>query len=133
MGLIMGQIYPSDKASENFRYYEFACKCGVCAFTGIHIDQRVIALAQKIRTALGRSLKVNSACRCKVHNMAEGGSPYSKHLKASGFVAIDLDITKSTERAIATEIALAMGASVIPYKTFMHFDFRDGPKKLIML
>ena len=111
----------------NFSYREFSCPCRVCHYTsGKQIDQRIPLLAQKIRTALDRPLKVNSACRCNAHNSLINGSLNSQHLPKNGFRAVDLGIKIAYERHIAIKIALEEGASVGVHDSFLHFDFRDG-------
>ena len=118
----------------NFKYKEFGCKCKGCKFvSGRHIDPRIPKLAQLIRNALGRPLKVNSACRCGPHNSLVNGSINSQHLEKNGFKAVDLDIRNSHERRIAVEIALEQRASIGLNKRFLHFDFRDENKPIIFL
>jgi len=114
---------------KNFSYSEFGCKCGQCAYkSGCDIYPMIPLLAQQIRDVLRRPLRVNSACRCDVHNVKIGSSLSSQHVAGQGFRAMDLDIKNSNERAIAIKIALSEGASVGVNKDFLHFDFRDnGP------
>lgn len=56
--------------TKDFNRREFACKCG-CGFD--RIDPRVVAMAQKIRDAIGEPVRINSGCRCLKHNKAVGG------------------------------------------------------------
>ena len=61
--------------TKNFKASEFACHhCGEN-----HIKQEVINLCQKIRTALGVPVRVNSGYRCPAHNAKVGGVKGSKH------------------------------------------------------
>lgn len=118
---------------KNFSYSEFGCKCGICLYgSGKDIDPMLPLIAQEIRNALDRPLRINSACRCGPHNSAVGGSLNSQHLDKNGFKAMDLDIKYSWERAKAIEIALDRGASVGLNKDFLHIDVRDG-KPVIFL
>lgn len=111
----------------NFSYSEFGCKCGMCKYTsGRDIYSLVPLLAQRLRDTFRRPIKVNSACRCEVHNVKVGGSAKSQHLPDQGFRAMDLNIKDGKERAVAIKIALEEGASVGINKDFLHFDFRAG-------
>lgn len=56
--------------TKDFSRREFACKCG-CGFD--RIDPRVVAMAQKIRDAIGEPVRINSGCRCTWHNKNEKG------------------------------------------------------------
>ena len=118
---------------KNFTYSEFSCPCRICEYgSGRDIDPILPLIAQEIRNALDRPLKVNSACRCGPHNSTVGGSLNSQHLDKNGFKAMDLDIKHSWERAKAIEIALDRGASVGLNKDFLHIDVREG-KPIIFL
>lgn len=115
------------KNVKNFSYREFGCNCGSCKYqSGRDINPLVPMLAQRIRDSLQRPLKVNSACRCDVHNVKVGGSSKSQHLVDQGFRAVDLDIKNSHERMIAIKIAIDEGASIGINSKFLHFDFREG-------
>ena len=72
--------------TQHFKVSEFSCKCGMN-----NIDQRVINMAETIRQALGVPVRVNSGCRCEIHNKAVGGVKSSKHLKG---LAADLSCSK---------------------------------------
>ena len=61
--------------TKNFRESEFACKC--CGAN--KIDQRVINMAQAIRTKIGAAIHVNSGYRCEKHNAEVGGVKGSFH------------------------------------------------------
>ena len=84
------------KETKNFRVSEFTCHCGC----GLNIiEQRVINMAQTIRDALGVPVRVNSGCRCKEHNKAEGGVKGSKHLTGK---AADLSCSLGAEKMFET-------------------------------
>lgn len=65
------------KDTAHFKVGEFACKhCGWNI-----IDQRVMNMAETIRSALNVPVRVNSGCRCELHNRNVGGVKNSKHTK----------------------------------------------------
>ena len=69
--------------SKNFREDEFVCKCGKCKSVPLHLKENLILLCQqleKIRTALGKPIIINSGVRCKLHNKKVGGVANSQHL-----------------------------------------------------
>lgn len=66
------------KDTTHFKVKEFACKCG-CGKQDI--DQRVIDMAEVIRTALGVPVHVNSGCRCVEWNRIQKGVNGSFHTK----------------------------------------------------
>ncbi len=62
--------------SKNFSRKEFACKCG-CGFATV--DTELLTLLETIRGYFKQAVRINSACRCELHNTAVGGSYGSKH------------------------------------------------------
>ena len=86
--------------SKDFNRAEFACKCG-CGFD--KIDVKVIAMCQRIRDALGSPIRINSACRCNLHNKNVGGVPGSYHTKG---LAADLSCAEGSQRIQAVIKAL---------------------------
>jgi hypothetical protein len=61
---------------EYFKRSEFACKCGCGLERTPHDLWRMINAARGIA---GVPFVINSGTRCRVHNLAEGGSPTSSH------------------------------------------------------
>lgn len=65
--------------AKNFSRSEFLCHhCGACP----PVDQVLIDVLQRVRTAAGLPLRIVSGYRCDVHNRAVGGSRTSQHLRA---------------------------------------------------
>jgi uncharacterized protein YcbK (DUF882 family) len=62
--------------SKNFSRHEFACQ-DYCGYD--NINPRVVVMAQTIRDASGKAIRINSGCRCAKHNMAVGGVKNSYH------------------------------------------------------
>ena len=67
------------KISENFSREEFICKCGNCGFATVDVE--LIDVLEDVRYHFDEPITINSGCRCKAHNEAEGGSSRSKHLE----------------------------------------------------
>ena len=82
--------------TSHFNVNEFACKCG-CGFN--IIDQRVIDMAETIRTALGVPVRVNSGCRCVEWNRIQKGVNGSFHTKG---LAADLSCSLGPKKLFLT-------------------------------
>ena len=116
--------------STHFNVNEFACKCG-CGFN--IIDQRVIDMAETIRTALGVPVRVNSGCRCEKHNSRVGGVKGSKHTKGlAADLSCELGAVKmfDTVKKLHAEGKLPQLDYCIRYKTFIHIDCGGKRKSL---
>lgn len=62
---------------QHFSRAEFACAC--CHRLDV-IDDRLLDVLQRARTAKGRPLRIVSGYRCCRHNATVGGIRYSQHL-----------------------------------------------------
>jgi len=113
--------------SKHFSYHEFGCKCGkACGLAdGKRTDPSLLLVLEMIRSAIGRPVTVTSGNRCPTWNKKVSGSEKSYHLEAQGCKAADLLITLSFERAIATKVALEMGATLGMNESFLHVDVRE--------
>lgn len=100
-----------------FKEYEFRCKCG-CEFNCI--SHKLVEKLNKARFIADVPFVINSACRCRNHNVAVGGSVTSSHLK--GF-AIDIKVHNDSERFIILNALLTVGFKRLGvYKNFIHCD-----------
>ena len=72
--------------SENFSRWEFACKCK-CGFDTVDYD--LILVLEDVRNHFDAACTINSGSRCRLHNMAIGGSFGSQHLKSK---AVDFKV-----------------------------------------
>ena len=104
----------------NQRYFtdeEIKCKCG-CGL--IMYVPYFFYKVNTLRDIVGQPLRVNSWCRCAIHNLSVGGSLTSSHLKG---LAVDLSIP--TEY-IKYRVLLAAGEvhfrGVGVGKNFIHLD-----------
>ena len=68
------------KYNKLFPREEVACKCG-CGFSSP--DPIFYCAMVELRSALKVPMKINSWCRCPVHNLSCSGSKSSSHLKGS--------------------------------------------------
>ena len=100
---------------------EFACHC--CGKN--EIKQRIIDIAQKIRTRIGVPIHINSGYRCAKHNANVGGVKASKHTKGK---AADLSCSLGAKVLFDTVKKLHAQGKLpdldycIKYKTFIHID-----------
>ena len=130
------------KDTTHFKVSEFACKCG-CGKDDI--DQRVVDMAETIRTALGVPVKVNSGCRCEKRNAAVGGvkkkydkagkliSKGSNHMYGlAADLSCELGAVKmfDTVKKLHAEGKLPELDYCIRYKTFIHIDCGGKRKNL---
>ena len=115
--LVKGRAKP---LSINFNQREFDCKCeGLCEVT--IINRRHVEKLQKLRTMLGKPIKITSAYRCKRHNIKVGGSPRSRHKEGD---ATDIQVKGVSPQEIAM-LAESLGFDGIGiYNTFVHLDSR---------
>lgn len=119
--------------SENHMYYsgkiyftleEQACPC--CGV--INVARDFLEDLSALREAAGHPLAVNSMCRCKKHNEAEGGAKGSFHLITNSFGCCAADISTSGwdggKKWRFAKIAMSYGFSIGVAKTFIHVDQR---------
>lgn len=112
--------------TKNFNKSEFDCKCG-CKMPP-KVLANVVRTAdnlQVLRDVLGEPIKINSAYRCKSHNLASGGVKSSKHTLG---IATDLatknpeSLYQTIESLIKQGILKEGGLGI--YNTFIHYDTR---------
>jgi len=93
-------------------------KCSCCGQN--MMDPRVIHYIEVIEEELKQTLVVTSGYRCEKHNLKEGGSKTSSHLKG---LAVDLKCAASRLRFQIMRIAIRLGITRIGIgKTFLHLD-----------
>ena len=111
------------KLSPNFEREEFACRCG-CGFDTV--DAELIEMVQAARDELG-PIKINSACRCEVHNRKEGGAENSQHKLGR---AADLKPLHTTVDRLWSFLSVNYPeAGIGRYNTFVHLDSRGYKAK----
>ena len=112
----------SERLSRNFRREEFACHCGCGADT---VDAALIEGLQTLRDITGKSIHINSGCRCRKHNEAIGGSPQSQHLLGKAADIVVDGYPPSLVAGIAETLPQFSGSGIGVYKTFTHLDVRS--------
>jgi uncharacterized protein YcbK (DUF882 family) len=123
--LEMHELIPGAK---HFYVYEAACGDG-CGY-GRHpgdVSTDLIDLLEAVRTDTGRPLVVNSMCRCKAHNKAEGGVEDSVHTLGEGadIKAFGGERKHGIEKAGYKHGATGVGTG----GNFIHLDVHDGSVK----
>lgn len=106
--------------TSNFSRKEFACKDG-CGFDDVSLE--LVAVLQEARDHFGKSILINSACRCEEHNERVGGAKGSKHKEG---IAADVVV-----RGVSPKVVHSYFINKYPdkygigrYNTFTHIDVR---------
>lgn len=96
--------------AKNFDRSEFVCRhCRLCP----QLDQVLVDVLQRQRTAQGMPLRIVSGYRCPAHNAAVGGSPRSQHLFGrAADVPAGYATTRQWQDAGATGIGVRRGQVV---------------------
>jgi len=110
-----------EQLSPNFTREEFSCKCS-CGFNGISI--LLVEKLQELREELGGPIRVNSGCRCIVHNESLGGVSDSSHLSG---LAADIECVNSADRMRIIPTACRIFRRIGVADSFIHCDV-DGSK-----
>jgi len=98
----------------NFSPIEFACPC--CG--EFWYDEDVFDMCQFVRNYMGKAVYINSAHRCRFHNVRVGGKPLSIHkMIAIDFSSVGHDLAKLND---ACKQAGFTGRGY--YVTFTHRD-----------
>jgi len=106
--------------SKNFSRHEFSCSCG-CGFDTV--DAELLDVLQSVRDHFGKPVKINSACRCDIHNLNVGGTSNSQHRlgRAADIDVSDISPTQVQAYLIA-KYPYTFGIGV--YDNFTHIDTR---------
>lgn len=106
--------------SEHFDRSEFACKCE-CGFDTV--DYALLTALEGVRAYFGRPVLINSGCRCRAHNVAQGGAAGSMHLAGK---AADIRVEGieplTVCKHLATKYHGKYGVKLYPGR--VHFDVR---------
>ena len=119
--------------TENFKQSEFVCKCGKCKDIPVHLKDNIWHLSnelEKIRTALGKPIIINSGIRCPEHNKRVGGVKNSQHILGK---AVDIRVKNMKAKDLYNFIKKleSMKLVYIGYmklyekEGFVHYDIRD--------
>lgn len=106
-------------SSPHFSDKELACPC-----CGVNLcTERLVESLEKLRALIGKSISLNSAYRCPIHNKKVGGEPNSQHIQGA---AADIRVEGLTPGEIyhlALQIPEFAGFGVA--HTFIHVDVRQ--------
>ena len=111
-------------ASKNFKWSELQCKCGCKT---VYVSTLALIKLQRLRNLVGAPIKLNSVCRCPLHNARVGGVPKSKHRSTPITPATAFDIAIGNHsKTFLIDCARKAGFKAIGvnYKTFIHVDDR---------
>lgn len=88
--------------------------------SGSHMDLSFVHKLDKIRSALGKPMRINSGYRTFNHNKKVGGVPDSAHTRG---LAADIALTSSGMRYALVQLALSVGITRIGIgNTLVHLD-----------
>lgn len=104
-----------EKLSRNFSSDEFRCKC--CGF--FVKNDALVKKLQKLRNAVGLSVRVNSGCRCVLHNLQVNGSDTSSHLRGMAADISCIDMKLLLEKALGIFKRVGISGS------YIHVDVDD--------
>ena len=114
--------------SDHFTTIEFQCPDN-CGF-GSHredISEELIEVLESMRSQIG-PLKINSGCRCKLHNASIGGAPDSAHLYG---LAVDIDCPDSHVAYLLVSEAFLNGIVRVGLERgCIHIDVSERPEHL---
>jgi uncharacterized protein YcbK (DUF882 family) len=112
--------------SKNFSRSEFACKCG-CGY-GLgdgDVSPLLVDQLQRLRDAIGKSIRIISGCRCRKHNAACGRAQSSQHVNGT---AADFAVDGMTPAEVRVAVLLHCPAFVSGgigiYDKWVHADVR---------
>ena len=99
------QTATSDAFWDGIRYFtrdEFACKCkqygkAYCNGYPVEPSQKLVKLAEKVRTHFNAPITVSSGIRCKQHNKNQGGVDNSRHTLGT---AMDFAVKNKTSAQV---------------------------------
>lgn len=122
------KLDPYSKYTENFRVWEFCCRCG-CGFGQYEgdVDSRLPQGLQQLRFLYGDVIRVNSGCRCRKHNTSLlGSSPKSQHLLGK---AADISGPPERLRRAAEQVLAFKNGGIFVYPWGIHVDCGPGPRR----
>ena len=109
-----------DQLSHHFFRDEFACRCG-CGFDTV--DSKLVDLLEYIRHEAGHPIKINSGCRCELHNRTINGSVRSQHLIGR---AADIWVDQPNKIYNLLDLAYHDRYGIGVYEWGLHVDTRSG-------
>jgi hypothetical protein len=118
--------------TEHFNSSEFWCSCG-CAEkgpNGNHISQPLVLKLEIVRTAIHKSMKINSGIRCLEYNQSIGSSDTSSHIKC---IAADISCTQMSDRHLLMLHLPKLFDRIGIHKDFIHVDIDTDKRRGIFV
>lgn len=112
-----------EQLTPHFKKSEFACKCG-CGY--VYVNSALLYALEAVRGNFGgKSVTIDSGCRCRAHNRSEGGRENSRHLYGE---AADIRVAgvPAAEVADFCESLIGKRGGVGRYENFTHIDVRGA-------
>lgn len=104
----------------HFRREEFRCPCGACGGFPAEPEEKLVRLAERVRTAFDAPVLISSGVRCPAHNAAVGGVKNSRHLLGK---AMDFRVKNvSGEKLLAYVRTLPVRYAYRIDDSFVHMD-----------
>lgn len=104
----------------HFRREEFRCPCGQCGGFPAEPEEKLVRLAERVRTAFDTPVLISSGVRCPAHNAAVGGVKNSRHLLGK---AMDFRVKNvSGEKLLAYVRTLPVRYAYRIDGSFVHMD-----------
>ena len=111
------------RVATNFMLNEFQCTGSGQVHDHVMLCEDLLGRLQKLRTAIGRPIIINSAFRCPERNRQVGGSPNSQHMLGK---AVDIRVNGMTPAQVAAEAEKIGFKGIGIYRNFVHLDTRTG-------
>lgn len=109
------------KVSANFKLSEFECTHP--QHKHVQLCGELAEKLQRLRSALGKPIIINSGYRCPERNAQVKGSPTSQHLHGK---AVDIAVRGVSPKRVAAEAEKIGFGGIGIYETFTHLDTRNG-------
>lgn len=123
VGAVAGQRLKKD-FWEGMRYFtreEMRCPCGECGGFPSEPSEKLMRIAESVRSSLGTVMDVSSGVRCTAHNRAVGGAANSRHLSGR---AMDVRARGRTTSQLLSILRAQPGVaySYAIDDSYVHFD-----------
>lgn len=105
----------------HFKREEFRCRCPRCGGFPAEPKEKMVRLAEQVRTHFDAPATVSSGVRCPAHNAEVGGVSNSRHLYGQ---AVDLSVKGHSAREV-TAYAASLPGCAYTYaidENFVHMD-----------
>lgn len=125
--MIESYIIDTDKnmnVGKHFKVKEFACKDGSKV---VFIDKYLVDILDILREKIGKPVIITSGYRTPEWNEKCEGAKYSYHMRG---MAADIRVEGMSAKQIANKLnaIIPEECGIIVYKSWVHFDVRNGKK-----